>query len=191
FEDALCRITGAAFAVATVSGTTALQISLVLAGVRPGDLVVTQSLSFVATANAACHAGAQVAFVDIDRATLGMSPGALRGFLEGECEVKAGQCFHRPSGKRIAACVPMHTFGHPCELAEIGLVCEEWGIYLIEDAAEALGSLYRGRHCGTLGLMGILSFNGNKIVTTGGGGAILTNDAGLARRAKHLTTTAK
>ncbi len=191
FERALCEITSAAHAVATVNGTTALQMSLVLAGVCAGDLVITQSLSFVATANAVAHIGAAVAFVDVDPTTLSLSPRALRAFLEIECVTRAGETRHRASDRRVAACMPMHTFGHPCDLGGLLAVCEEWDIPLVEDAAEALGSYYHGRHCGGVGRLGALSFNGNKIVTTGGGGAILTNDQDIARRAKHLTTTAK
>lgn len=191
FEQRLCAVTGATFAIATVNGTTALQIAMLLAGVKPGDMIVSQSLSFVATPNAAAHAGATTAFVDVDRETLGLSPGALAAFLEAQAEKREGGAYHRETGKRIAAVVPMHTFGHPCNMMGILEVAAEWGIPVIEDAAESLGSRYQGRGCGTLGLLGTLSFNGNKIVTTGGGGAILTNDPELARRGKHLTTTAK
>lgn len=191
FEDMLKECTGAAHAIATVNGTTALQMALILAGVQHGDMIVTQSLSFVATANAARHAGAEPAFVDVDSDTLGMSPAALRRFLETECKPVEGHCRHIASGKRIAACVPMHSFGLPCNLLEIMAVCAEWNIPLVEDAAESLGSEYQGRACGTFGLVSSLSFNGNKIVTTGGGGAILTSNPDIARRARHLTTTAK
>ncbi|HQS47106.1 MAG: aminotransferase DegT [Rhizobiales bacterium 24-66-13] len=190
-EEMMCKITGARHAIATVNGTTALQMAMILAGVKPGDMVVTQSLSFVATANAAAHAGAVTAFVDIDAATLGLCPKALRSFLETQAVQSDGGTHHRDSGRRIGAVVPMHTFGNPCDLDGLLTVCEEWNIPLIEDAAESLGSLYRGRPCGTFGLMGTVSFNGNKIVTTGGGGVILTNDSAIAKRAKHLTTTAK
>lgn len=192
FERKLAEITGARFAIATVNGTTALQIAMVLAGVKPGDMIITQSLSFVATPNAASHAGATTAFVDIDRETLGLCPKALAAFLESECRRDAsGITTHIATGKRVAAIVPMHTFGHPCNMIGILDVAQAWGIPVIEDAAESLGSRYQGRGCGTFGLLGTLSFNGNKIVTTGGGGAILTNDEALAKRGKHLTTTAK
>jgi perosamine synthetase len=191
FEDMLKERTGAAVAVAMVNGTTALQIALQLAGVKQGDLVITQSLSFVATANAVRHLGAEPAFVDVEHETLGLCPRALRRFLESECAMQDGAPMHKPTGRRLAACVPMHSFGMPCSLMEIMQVCEEWSIPLVEDAAEALGSMYQGKPCGTFGLVSSLSFNGNKIVTCGGGGAILTNDIELGRRAKHLTTTAK
>jgi len=148
-------------------------------------------LSFVATANAIRHASATPAFVDVEKATLGMSPEALQGFLEAECELRGSVCTHLASGKRVSACVPMHSFGFPCRILDIQKICQLWSIALVEDAAEALGSQYVGRACGTFGLLGTLSFNGNKICTAGGGGAIVTNDDSLAVRAKHLTTTAK
>lgn len=191
FEDMLKEKTGAAYAVATVNGTTALQMALILAGVKPGDMIITQALSFVATANAASHVGASPAFIDVDPDTLGMSPRALKLFLEEHCERRADACWHRTTSQRIAACVPMHSFGTPCHLLGIMDICDEWQIPLVEDAAEALGSTYQERACGTFGLLSSLSFNGNKIVTTGGGGAILTNNEELGRRARHLTTTAK
>lgn len=191
FENMLRDITGAAHVIATTNGTTALHMSLLLAGVERGDLVVTQALSFVATANSIAHAGAMPAFVDVDADSLGMSPTALDAFLANECERSSTGCVHRASGRRIAACVPMHSFGLPARIEDIVKVCEAWHIPVIEDAAEALGSRSGSAHCGTFGLLGTLSFNGNKICTTGGGGAIMTNDAELAKRAKHLTTTAK
>lgn len=190
-ERMLEAYTGAAHAVVCVNGTAALQVALNLAGVRHGDLVITQALSFVATANAIRHVGADPVFLDVDKETLGISPESLADFLDRECRTNAEGCEHMASGKRISACVPMHTFGFSCHIEEICRLCAKWGIAVVEDAAEALGSLQNGRHCGTLGLLGTLSFNGNKIVTTGGGGAILTNADGLAQRAKHLTTTAK
>jgi aminotransferase in exopolysaccharide biosynthesis len=191
FEDMLREICGAGHVAACVNGTTALHAALFLAGVSSGDLVPTQALTFAATANAIRHAGGEPVFLDVDADTLGLSPNALRNFLESECERSAGGCRHKTDGKRVAACVPVHTFGFPCRITEICDLCESWGIPVVEDAAEALGSLYRGRHCGTFGLFGIVSFNGNKIVTTGGGGAILTQNAALGKRCKHLTTTAK
>ena len=192
FEASLREIAGVSHAVACANGTAALHVSLVLAGVGVGDLVITQALSFAATANAICHAGAEPIFCDVDQQTLGLSPASLRQFLEQECEkTSQGVCRHRGTGRRIAACVPMHTFGFPCRIDEICEICAQWHLPVVEDAAEALGSLYKGKHCGGFGLLGTLSFNGNKIVTTGGGGAILTNDPELGRRAKHLTTTAK
>lgn len=191
FERMLEAATGASHAVATVNGTTALQMALLLAGVGPGDLVITQALSFIGTANAVAHAQARPVFLDVDRDTLGLSPEALERFLKEQCRIEGGVCRHRESGARIAACVPMHSFGHPVRLDEIAAICAEWAVPLVEDAAEALGSRYHGRACGTFGLLSALSFNGNKICTTGGGGAIVTNDPEIARRAKHLTTTAK
>lgn len=191
FERMLREITGARHAVACVNGTAALQVALHLAGVEKGDLVLTQALSFVATANAVAHCGAEPVFLDVDSDTLGLSPVALRDFLQTQCESKAQGCMHKSTGRRIAACVPMHTFGLPCRIQELAELCVQWGIPLVEDSAEALGSYASGKHCGTFGLLGTLSFNGNKIVTTGGGGAILTDDAELGKKAKHLTTTAK
>lgn len=249
FEERIAAFTGARYAVATVNGTAALHVALQLAGVGRDDEVITQALTFVATCNATRYAGAWPVFVDVDRETLGLSPTALRGFLERYAERRAGGVFNRSTGRRLAACVPMHTFGHPCRVGEIVAVCDDWGIPVVEDAAESLGSFIdllpeevgaasaartpvdrgglaakaaatvdrgglaaegaatvdrgglaaeaaatlgsRWRHTGTLGRLGTLSFNGNKIITTGGGGMIVTDDAELAARAKHLTTTAK
>lgn len=191
FESMLLDTTGARYAVAVVNGTAALHMALLLAGVQQGDLVLTQALSFIATANAIAHAGAEPVFLDIEKSTLGLDPNVLRLFLATHASKRGNSCVDKASGRRYAACVPMHTFGHPCRIESILDVCGEYGIPVIEDAAEALGSQWRGKHCGTFGLMGTLSFNGNKIATTGGGGAIITNDGELAARAKHLTTTAK
>lgn len=191
FEAMLRDITGASHVIATTNGTTALHMSLLLAGVNRDDLVITQSLSFVATANSIAHAGAMPAFVDVDADSLGLSPAALQKFLEAECELTGEKCIHRATGRRVAACVPMHSFGLPVRIEEVIEIATLWHIPVIEDAAEALGSKIGTRHCGTFGKLGTLSFNGNKIVTTGGGGAIMTNDTELGRRAKHLTTTAK
>lgn len=191
FEQRLAAYTGVKRAVVCVNGTSALEIALRTAGVRAGELVITQAVSFVATANAIVHAGAEPVFVDIDRSTLGLSPDALRDFLEKHCSRREDGCLFTANGKKIAACVPMHTFGLPCAIAEIAAICGEWGIPLVEDAAESLGSTCNGRHCGTFGLFGCLSFNGNKIVTTGGGGAVITNNEALGARIKHLTTQAK
>jgi len=192
FEEMMCRITGAKFSVATVNGTAALHIALKLAGVGPGDEVIAPPLSFVATANAISYCGALPVFLDVDKATLGLSPEALSGFLERHATRGPGNSsLNRTTGKRIAACVPVHIFGHPCRIDEILQICGDYGIPVVEDAAESLGSLYKGRHTGTFGLMGIYSFNGNKTVTCGGGGAIVTDDETLAKRAKHVTTTAK
>ncbi len=191
FENELATYTGALRAVAVVNGTAALQVSLRLVGVETNDEVITQPLTFVATANAIVHNGAVPVFVDVDRDTMGMSPGALDRFLCDKAIVMSDGAYNRQSGRRIAAIIPMHTFGHPCRIEKIIEISKEWAIPVVEDAAEAIGSWTGGHHCGTVGDVGILSFNGNKTITCGGGGAILTNDAVLADRAKHLTTTAK
>ena len=191
FESELASYTGARRAVVTVNGTAALQVALELAGVGPGDLVLTQPLTFIATANAIRHTGAQPVFLDVDRDTMGLSPDAVAAFLRTASVRREGACHDRSTGARIAAVVPMHTFGLPVRIAEICAVAAEWGIPVVEDAAEALGTTVAGRHCGTFGHFGIYSFNGNKTITCGGGGAIVTNDGVLADRAKHLTTTAK
>lgn len=191
FEEKLCELTGAHAAIAVSNGTSALFIALMLAGVKHGDMVITQSLTFVATANAIAHAGAFPAFVDIEKETLGLDPAALEAFLENECEITDKGCLHTVTGRRVSACVPMHTFGFPCRITEISAICSKWHIALVEDAAEALGSTRDGQSCGVFGRAAILSFNGNKICTTGGGGAILTNDPEVGQLAKHITTTAK
>lgn len=191
FERQIAAYTGSAHAVAIVNGTAALHMSLLLAGVKQGDEVISQALTFVATCNAVSYAGAKPVFVDVDRDTLGLSPEALERWLAGHAELRGGACFNRGTGARIAACVPMHTFGIPGRIAEIVAVCDQYGIPVIEDAAESLGSHVGKRHTGTFGRMATLSFNGNKVITTGGGGMIITNDEALAKRAKHLTTTAK
>lgn len=191
FEQMMAEYTGAKYAVATVNGTAALHIALKLAGVNHNDEVITQSLSFVATCNAISYCGAKPVFVDVDRATLGLSPSSLRDFLSVNATKTLDGCVNKTTGRKISAVVPMHTFGHPCRIDEISTVCEEFGITLIEDAAESLGSYYQGKHTGTFGKLAAFSFNGNKTITTGGGGMIITNDEALARRAKHITTTAK
>lgn len=191
FEREMASYTGADRAVATVNGTAALHISLRLAGVGQGDLVITQPLTFVATCNAIAYCGARPVFVDVDRDTLGMSPHALSAWLQEYAFVDGqGVCRRLGSGEAIRACLPMHTFGHPADLDGLLRVCAEWKLFLVEDAAESLGSLYKGRHTGTFGGLGVLSFNGNKIITTGGGGMILADET-LGARAKHITTTAK
>jgi len=191
FEQDIAAYTGAKYAVATVNGTAALHVSLVLCGVEYGDEVITQPLTFVATCNAISYCGAKPVFVDVDKDTLGMSPNALRIFLEKNTELKDGMCFNKTSGKFIKACVPMHTFGHACRIDEIKSVCDTFGLKLVEDAAESLGSYYKGQHTGTFADVGAFSFNGNKIITSGGGGCIVTNNKALAEQAKHITTTAK
>lgn len=191
FEQRIAAYTGARFAIATMNGTAALHIALRMAGAAPETEILTQALTFVATCNAAAYCGTVPVFIDVDRDTLGMSPAALRAFLQEHAEMRGGQAYNRGSGRRIVACVPMHTFGHPLRVAEIAAVCEEWGVTLIEDAAESLGSFVGERHTGNFGRMATLSFNGNKIITTGGGGMVITNDEALAKRLKHVTTTAK
>ncbi|WP_222535546.1 LegC family aminotransferase [Pedobacter polysacchareus] len=192
FELMMSDITGTSYAIAIVNGTNALHMGLLLADVERGDEVLTQSLTFVATCNAISYAGAHPVFIDIDVDTLGLSPASLRDFLEKNSELREdGFTYNKSTGKRIKACIPMHTFGLPCRIDEIAAICDVWNITLIEDSAESLGSYYKGRHTGGFGKIGVFSFNGNKTVTCGGGGALVTNDAELAKRAKHLTTQAK
>lgn len=191
FEQRVAAFTGSKFAVATVNGTAALHVALQLASVQRGEEVLSQALTFIATCNALSYAGAHPVFVDVDLDTLGMSPDALRHWLSINAETRDGQAFNRTTGRRIAACVPMHTFGFPLRIAEVVAICDEYGIPVVEDAAESLGSYVGGRHTGTLGKLATLSFNGNKVITTGGGGMIVTDDEAIAKRAKHLTTTAK
>lgn len=191
FEADVAAYTGIERAVAVVNGTAALHTTLILAGVQPGDLVVTQALTFVATCNAISYAHAEPLFIDVDRERMGLCPAALGEWLDAQAELDAqGQCRRRSDGRPIRAVVPMHTFGHPADLDGLVAVCARWNLFLIEDAAESLGSTYKGRHTGTIGQLGALSFNGNKLLTTGGGGVVLA-DAALGARAKHLTTTAK
>jgi len=192
FELDLAAYTGSQQAVSTVNGTAALHVALVACGVGVGDLVITQSLTFVATCNAIRYCGADPVFVDVDTHTLGLSPWAMRQWLDEHAFVDdQGQCRHTDSMRAIKAALPMHTFGHPADLDGLVAVCRDWHLVLIEDAAESLGSLYKGQHTGTLGALGTLSFNGNKTITTGGGGAVLASSPLLAARVKHLTTTAK
>lgn len=191
FEEMMAEITGAKYAVATSNGTVALQLAMVVAGVKKDEEVITQPLTFVATANAIAHCNAIPVFVDVDRDTMGLSPAALRAFLDEHAEQKDGNTYNKSTGRRIAACVPMHTFGFPARIDEIADICRQWNIVLVEDAAESLGSYYKGQHTGTFGQLGTFSFNGNKTVTCGGGGAIVTNDEALAKHAKHISTTAK
>lgn len=191
FERGMAAYTGSSKAIATVNGTAALHTALLLAGVKSGDLVLTQPLTFVATCNAIAYCGAEPVFVDVDRHTLGLSPKALEKWLDDNAYLDPdGLCRLKKNGRVFRACLPMHTFGHPVELEHLIVVCERWGLALVEDAAESLGSLYNGQHTGTFGRLGTLSFNGNKIITTGGGGMILTDEE-LGARAKHITTTAK
>jgi aminotransferase in exopolysaccharide biosynthesis len=191
FEDELAAFTGAKRAVAVVNGTAALHVSLRLAGVEAGDEVILPALTFIATTNAVTYCGATPHFVDSNERSLGMDAVALREHLASTSEMKSGHCINRKTGRVIRAMVPMHTFGHPVDIEELLAVAHDFRLQLIEDAAESLGSTVGGRQTGTFGLMGTLSFNGNKTITTGGGGAILTNNLELGVRAKHLTTTAK
>lgn len=192
FEQDLAAFTGAPHAVAVVNGTAALHTALLLAGCGPGDLVITQPFTFIATCNAIAYTGARPVFLDIDGDTLGLSPEAVRGWLEKECEQRSGVCVHKASGLRVRACVPMHSFGLPMRIDALMAVCDERGIVVVEDAAESLGSYHAdGKHTGTTAPIATVSFNGNKIITCGGGGALLFQDGEMARRAKHLTTQAK
>ena len=191
FERMVADFTGARRAVVCVSGTNALHMALMLCGVERGDEVLTQPLTFIATANAISYCGAYPVFLDVDRDTMGLSPSKMRQWLEANAQVRDGECFNKKTGRRIKACVPMHTFGHPVHLDELVALCEQWHIELAEDAAESIGSCYKGRHTCTFGKVGVLSFNGNKTITTGGGGMLLFNDEKLADYCKHLTTQAK
>ncbi|MEA3383837.1 MAG: LegC family aminotransferase [Campylobacterota bacterium] len=191
FEEQFAKKVGSKYAIATVNGTSALHISLLLANVKKDDEVITQALTFVATCNAISYIGAKPIFVDVDLDTMGMSPKSLKSFLENNCEVKDGKCINKTTKKTIKACVPMHTFGHPCKIDKIAKICKIWNISLVEDAAESLGSFYKNKHTGRFGELGCFSFNGNKIITSGAGGVIVTDDEVLAKKAKHLTTTAK
>ncbi|WP_447890174.1 LegC family aminotransferase [Pseudomonas hormoni] len=191
FERDMSAYTGSPRAIATVNGTAALHAALLLAGVKTGELVITQPLTFVATCNAIAYCGAEPVFIDVDRHTLGLSPVALDEWLHEYAQLDTdGLCRLKDGGKVVRACLPMHTFGHPVEIDQLLAVCKRWGLIVVEDAAESLGSLYKGQHTGTFGQLGTLSFNGNKIITTGGGGMILTDEE-LGVKAKHLTTTAK
>jgi len=192
FEHKVAEYTGVKYAVATVNGTAALHMALQLSGVRKDTEVITQSLTFVATCNAIYYCNAKPIFIDVDKETLGLSPVSLKAFLEEYGELRNdGCCWNKKSNKKIAACLPMHTFGFPVRLQEIKKICDDYHIELVEDAAESLGSLYKNKHVGMFGKISAISFNGNKIITSGGGGMILTNSKELAIRAKHLTTTAK
>lgn len=191
FEQHIQTFTGCTRAVATVNGTAALHVALYMAGVQHNDLVITQPLTFVATCNALYHLGAAPVFVDINQQTLALCPIALENFLQQQAISDETGCYLKSSGQRIRAAMPMHTFGHPAQLDELAKICQQWRLVLIEDAAESLGSFYKGKHTGTIGQFAALSFNGNKIITTGGGGMLLCANAADGERAKHLTTTAK
>ena len=191
FEQELCSCTGANHAVAVANGTVALRLALHLVGVKAADEVLVPPLSFVATANAVAHLGAIPHFVDVEAGSLGMDPLALAERLDAVAERREGGLFNRKTGRRLSAVVPVHVFGHPARIQELRNVADAWGLTMVEDAAEALGSSCNGTQCGLFGAIGTLSFNGNKLITTGGGGALLTNDSDLAMRARHLSTTAK
>jgi perosamine synthetase len=191
FELMMAELTKTQKAVAVVNGTSALQVALRLSGVSNGDEVLTQALTFIATINAIIYNGASPVFLDVDLDTMGLSPNAVNSFLEDNGEMREGVCYNKKTNKKIAACMPMHTFGFPVHLDELIAVCNKWAIPIVEDAAESIGSEYKGSPTGSFGKLGVFSFNGNKIVTSGGGGAIVTNDLQLGIKAKHLTTTAK
>jgi len=191
FEVEFAHKVGSKYAIATVNGTAALHVSLILSDVQKDDEVITQPLTFIATCNAIEYIGAKSIFVDVDLETMGLSPKSLLEFLEKNCKIVDNQCLNKTTNKVVKACVPMHTFGHPCKIDEIKNICDAWQIALVEDAAESLGSYYKEKHTGTFGKLGAFSFNGNKIITSGGGGVIVTDDEELAKRAKYLTTTAK
>jgi len=210
FENDMAAYTGAKRAVVCVSGTNALHMALMLVGVKRDDEVLTQALTFIATCNALSYIGAYPVFLDVDRSTMGLSPDAMKEWLQKNAEVRKNTrineldkshefayqedeyaCYNKNTGRRIKACVPMHTFGHPVRIEEIAALCKEWHIELVEDAAESIGSKYKGQHTGTFGKIGAISFNGNKTITTGGGGMMLFNDEELGAYAKHITTQAK
>ena len=191
FEIMMAELSKTPKAVAIVNGTSALQVALRLSGVQNGDEVLTQALTFIATINAIIYNGASPVFLDVDIDTMGLSPNSVQAFLEEYGELREGVCYNKKTNKKIAACMPMHTFGFPVHLDELITICNKWNIPLVEDAAESIGSEYKGKPTGCFGKLGVFSFNGNKIVTSGGGGAIVTNDLDLGIKAKHLTTTAK
>ncbi len=192
FENAVRNYTNSKYAIATVNGTSALHVALKLAGVKSKDEVITQSLTFVATCNAIRYCDAEPIFADVSKKTLSLCSSSVKMFLQENCEMRDdGLCWNKKSNKIVRACLPMHTFGFPAELDQLKKLCDKYNICLVEDAAESLGSKYKKKHTGTIGKLSAISFNGNKIITTGGGGMILTDDKNLARKAKHLTTTAK
>jgi perosamine synthetase len=191
FEKQLAEFTGTGYAIATVNGTAALHVCLMLAGVKPGDEVLVPALTFVATANAVRYCGAFPHFVDSEPETLGMDPRRIEQYLATTVEKRSGAAFNRLTGRRISVVVPMHVFGHPIDVDRLQEVCDQFHLVMVEDAAQSLGSYYKARHTGSRGLLSSLSFNGNKILTTGGGGAVLTSDASIAAQARHLVTTAR
>tara|TARA_B100000925_G_scaffold282956_1_gene256345 strand:- start:2772 stop:3911 length:1140 start_codon:yes stop_codon:yes gene_type:complete len=191
FEKEIANYTGAKYAVATTNGTAALHISLLLANVEQNDEVITQPLNFIATCNAINYCRAKPIFIDVDLDTMGLSPNNLEFFLKENSIIRNKKCVNKKTGNIIKACVPMHSYGHPCRIDEIKKICKKYKIFLIEDAAESVGSFFKNKHTGTFGKIGVMSFNGNKIITAGGGGCLIMNNKLLAKRAKHLTTTAK
>lgn len=191
FEEEMAAYTGAKKAVVCVSGTNALHMAMMLVGVERDDEVLTQALTFIATCNAISYIGAHPVFIDVDMETLGLSPKAVKAWLDKNAELKNDVCYNKKTGRRVKACIPMHTFGHPVKIDELVQICNEWHLELVEDAAESIGSLYKGQHTGTFGKVGAISFNGNKTITTGGGGMLLFQDEELGKLAKHLTTQAK
>ncbi len=191
FEEKIVKKSGSTYAIATSNGTSAIHIALLMAGVKQGDEVLTQSLTFVATANAINYTGAKPVFLDVDIDTMGLSPSKLHSFLENKTITKDGVTYNKDTGAKISACLPMHTFGFPCRIDEIVAICDKFNIPVVEDAAESIGSSYKGKQTGTFGKLGVYSFNGNKTITAGGGGVIITDDEKLAKLAKHITTTAK
>lgn len=191
FEEMMVEYTGTQKAVVCVNGTNALHMAMLLVGVEREDEVITQALTFIATCNAISYIGAHPVFIDVDKDTMGLSPDAMEAWLKENAEIKGDSCYNKRTGRRIKACVPMHTFGHPLHLDKLVEVCNRYHIELIEDAAESLGSFYKGKHTGTFGKIGAISFNGNKTITTGGGGMLLFQDEALGKFAKHLTTQAK
>lgn len=191
FEKDMAAYTGAKRAVVCVSGTNALHMAMMLVGVERDDEVLTQALTFIATCNAISYIGAHPVFLDVDRSTMGLSPDSVKDWLAKNAEIRNGQCYNKNTNRRVKACVPMHTFGHPVRIEELAAICAEWHIELVEDSAESVGSKYKGIHTGLFGKVGALSFNGNKTITTGGGGMLLFMDQELGALAKHLTTQAK
>lgn len=191
FEEMVAEYTGAKKAVVCVNGTNALHMAMLLAGVEQNDEVITQPLTFIATANAISYIGAHAVFLDVDFDTMGLSPVKVREWLKENAEIRGGECFNKHTGRRIKACIPMHTFGHPVHLDELMDVCKDYHLDLLEDAAESIGSFYKGKHTGTFGKIGAISFNGNKTITTGGGGMLLFMDEELGKYAKYITTQAK
>jgi len=191
FEQMMSALTKTKKSVAVVNGTAGIQVALRLVGVNAGDEVITQALTFVATANAIAHNGAAPIFLDVDLDTMGLSPNSVCQFLEENGELRDNSCFNKKTGRKISACLPMHTFGFPVHMDELKSICDKWHIPIVEDAAESLGSEYKGRPTGSIGDIGVFSFNGNKIVTCGGGGAIVTHNENLGSKGKYLTTTAK